>query len=364
MPSPIPRETFLREVATRAERTGQWLLAEEHVPVVSLSRLRETACAYVERPGKRLRPAVLLFACAAVGGNEEQALPAAAAVELFHTWSLVHDDIIDNDDLRRGQPTAHRLAGTLAAEQLGLAPAAAAHYGQSAAILAGDIQLAWAMRMLLRCRDQGVSADVVLDLLARLTDQLAPQLIDGEMLDVEFSHRSPDELSEKEILNMQELKTGTLLGYAASAGACIGTGRGYRDCPEAQALDAFARACGIAFQLQDDILGIVGNEAQLGKPIGSDLREGKATVLILHALRQANGREGDLLRRVLGNPQAPTDDIAKATQLLTDLGSIEHTRGLAREYIAGARTHLGELPPSPSRDLLEAWGEFLFDRSF
>jgi geranylgeranyl diphosphate synthase, type I len=364
MPSPLLRGAFLDEVALRAERTGQWLLAEEHNPVVSLSRLRETTRAYVARPGKRLRPAVLLFACAAVGGNEEQALPAAAAVELFHTWSLVHDDIIDNDDLRRGQPTAHRLAGTLAAEQLGLAPAAAAHYGQSAAILAGDIQLAWAMRMLVRCRDQGVSADVVLDLMARLTDQLAPQLIDGEMLDVEFSHRPPDELSEGEILNMQELKTGALLGYAASTGASIGTGRVYNDCPEARALNAFGRACGIAFQLQDDILGIVGDERQLGKPIGSDLREGKATVLILHALRHANGRDGDLLRRVLGNPQAPADEVAKATQLLTYLGSLEHTRVLARQYIAGAREHLAELPPSPSRDLLEAWGEFLFDRKF
>ncbi len=360
---PVSRDIFLQAVAERATRTGKWLLAEENIPALTLSRLSETARAYVERPGKRLRPAVLLFACAAVGGDEEQALPAAAAVELFHTWSLVHDDIIDNDDLRRGQPTAHRLAEALAVGQLGLAPAAAAHYGQSAAILAGDIQLAWAVRMLLRCRDRGVGAEVVLDLMARLADQLAPQLIDGEMLDVEFSHLPVDQVKEAAVLDMLEKKTGVLLGYAASTGACIGTGLPYADCAPAQSLAAFARACGVAFQLQDDILGIVGNERQLGKPIGSDLREGKATVLVLHALEQATPGQRDLLGRVLGNPHAPASEVAAATDLLRKLGSIEYAQALARQFLTKARTHLGALAPSPARDLLEAWAEYLFDRA-
>jgi len=359
---PVSRADFLQAVAERAARTGEWLLAAENIPALTLSRLSETAQAYVRRPGKRLRPAVLLFACAAVGGDEEQALPAAAAVELFHTWSLVHDDIIDNDDLRRGQPTAHRFAEALATSQLGLTPAAAQHYGQSAAILAGDIQLAWAVRMLLRCRDRGVQAEVVLDLMARLADQLAPQLIDGEMLDVEFSHLPITQVSEAEVLGMLEKKTGVLLGYAASTGACIGTGLPYDDCPQAQALNAFARACGVAFQLQDDILGIVGDERQLGKPIGSDLREGKATVLVLHALQQANASQEDRFHQVLGNPEATADDVAAATALLRDLGSIEHAQSLARRFLATAQQHLAILPPSPARDLLSAWAEFLFDR--
>ena len=360
---PVSREVFLHELALRAERTSALLLDPELGPRLSLERLGETARAYVERPGKRLRPALLLFSCAALGGDEEQALPAAAAVELFHTWSLVHDDIIDNDDLRRGKPTAHRLAAALASEQLGLPPAAASHYGQSAAILAGDVLLAWAMRMLLRCRDRGVAADVVLDLAARLADRLAPQLIDGEMRDVEFSRRPLAALSEEDVLRMQEGKTGALLGYAASAGACIGAGRIHDDCPGARALDAFGRACGIAFQLQDDILGVVGDERQLGKPIGSDLREGKATVIVLHALRRADPGQQRLLRDVLGRPRAPSARIGEATRLLVELGSIDHARALAQHYIAEARAHLAELPPSSARALLAIWAECLVDRT-
>jgi geranylgeranyl diphosphate synthase type I len=355
---------LLQEVALRASRTGELLAAEENIPVVTLSRLDRTTRAYVERPGKRLRPAVLLFACAAVGGDESQALPAAAAVELFHNWSLVHDDIIDNDDLRRGQPTAHRLAAALAREQLGLETASAEHYGQSAAILAGDLILAWAVRMLLRCRDRGVSPDVVLDLMARLADQLAPQLIDGEMLDVEFSHLSVEQVTEDRILHMLELKTGALLGYAASAGACIGKGQPHDRCPEAQSVASFARAAGVAFQLQDDILGIVGDERQLGKPIGSDLREGKATVIVRHALRQANSTQRDQLLATLGNPTASKEAIALAGRLLRELGSIGYAQTKARAYIEHARQNLGQLPPSPARDLLAAWGDYLFERTF
>jgi geranylgeranyl diphosphate synthase type I len=360
----ISRDAFLREVAARAQLTGEWLGSAELIPAVSLSRLDRAMRAYVERPGKRLRPAVLLFSCAAVGGDEAQALPAAAAVELFHTWSLVHDDIIDNDDLRRGQPTAHRLAASLACEQLGLSPERAEHYGQSAAILAGDLQLSWAVRMLLRCRDQGVSADVVLDLMARLADHLAPQLIDGEMLDVEFSHLPIDQVTEAQVLHMLELKTGTLLGYAASAGACIGTACTYDQCPAAQSLDAYARACGIAFQLQDDILGIVGDEKQLGKPIGSDLREGKATVLVLHALREASPSQRRDLALLLGNDQGTPAQIEGAIQLLRELGSIDYASAMARTYIDHAMANLQTIPPSPAHDLLAAWGEFLFDRTF
>lgn len=360
---PVSRDIFLEALAARAERVGQWLLTEDDVPV-TLGRLRQTARAYVERPGKRLRPAILLFACAAVGGDEEQALPAAAAVELFHNWSLVHDDIIDQDDFRRGQPTAHRLAATLAGQELGLAPAAAGHYGQSAAILAGDLLLARAIRLLLRCRDRNVPPEVVLDLAARMAGHLAPELIDGEMIDVECSHRPLGQVGENDILPMLERKTGALLGYAAAAGACIGRGRTYDQCPEARSLDAFARACGVAFQLQDDILGLVGDERRLGKPVGSDLREGKATVPLLHALRHAAPGQRERLGQIVGNPRAVPGELAFATALVRELGGIDHARNLARTYLDTARKHLDSLPGTPARAWIEAWADFLSDRSF
>jgi geranylgeranyl diphosphate synthase type I len=203
---------------------------------------------------------------------------------------------------------------------------------------------------------------VVVDLASRMAGNLTPELIDGEMLDVEFSHRRLGQTGEEEILRMLERKTGALLGYAAAAGACIGCGKTWTDCPQARDLDGFGRACGIAFQLQDDILGLVGDERSLGKPIGSDLREGKATVPLLHALRHAGPEQRRTFERTIGNPQAPAGDLAATTALIRELGGIAHAQRLAKTYLEAAQHHLEPIPESPAKAWIQAWAEFLFNR--
>jgi geranylgeranyl diphosphate synthase type I len=363
MPEPSP--DILRQETERCRQlTDAVLLDPKYRARFRPEHLQRAVYAYIERPAKRLRPALLLLCCGAVGGNEWQALPAAAAVELFHTWTLVHDDIIDNDALRRGLPTVHVEAAGWATAEFAAAPAAAAAYGRDVAILAGDVQQAWATAMLLECAERGVPARIVLGLVGRLQTVLNHRLIEGEMLDVQLSYRRLDSVSEEEVLRMIGLKTGVLLEYCAAAGAAIGCGRLPGEDPVVDALGEFAHLCGVAFQLQDDVLGVTGDQTKLGKPLGSDIREGKATTIVLHALRTAAAPQAAVILRALGRAEAPAAEVDAVRQVLLELGSIEYTRALAERHVGQALVRLHEaVPASPQRDLLAAWARSMTGRA-
>ncbi|MEW5959967.1 MAG: polyprenyl synthetase family protein, partial [Chloroflexota bacterium] len=134
--------------------------------------------------------------------------------------------------------------------------------------------------------------------------------------------------------------------------------------PAVRNIAAFCGKCGIAFQLQDDILGIVGDESKLGKPVGSDIREGKRTTITLKAFREAGPAQRDRLKGILGNPKATNDDINVAANLLRELGGIEYTQNLARGYLDEALPLLAPLPQSEYKDLLLQWAEYLVERKF
>lgn len=320
--------------------------------------LREAALAYPDAGGKRLRPALLLAACRLAGGDPAAAVPAAAAVELFHTWTLVHDDIIDNDSLRRGRPTAHALAAGRAAEALGYEAEAARLYGRDNAILAGDLLHAWSAALF---AETDAEPRLVLGLLREMEAEVVPDLVRGEMLDILYSRQDPATLSEAEVLEMMRLKTGVIMAFAARAGAAVGAGRPPEELPLAAALAEIAWRSGIGFQLQDDILGIVGDEASLGKPVGSDIREGKRTVILLHALRHA--RERDELRRLLAAPALGEAEVARIRAIFEASGSIARAQELANEQLGLVRTLLAALPDSPHRAWFGAWTDFMLDRN-
>lgn len=363
MPEPSP-DTLRHEIERCRQLTDAVLLDPRYQARFRPEHIRRAVYAYIERPAKRLRPALLLLCCGAVGGDEQQALPAAAAVELFHTWTLVHDDIIDNDALRRGLPTVHVEAAGWAAKEFGSAPDAAAAYGRDVAILAGDVQQAWATAMLLECAERGVPERIVLGLVGRLQTVLNHRLIEGEMLDVQFSYRPIESCREADVLEMIRLKTGVLLEYCAVAGAAIGCQRLPGEAPVVAALGEFAHLCGIAFQLQDDILGVTGEQAKLGKPLGSDIREGKATTIILHALRTATAPQAAAIRQALGRAEASAAEVDAVRQVLVERGSIEYTRGLAERFVGQALARLHQaVPAAPQRDLLEAWARSMTARA-
>ncbi|OFX13467.1 MAG: hypothetical protein A2Z18_09150 [Armatimonadetes bacterium RBG_16_58_9] len=327
--------------------------------------LTDAVFAYIERPAKRLRPAVLMWSCGAVGGDEKAVLPAAAAVEMFHTWTLVHDDLIDNDDLRRGGPTVHALGKKFARENLGYDEERSAEYGRDLAILTGDSQHGWTISLLCECATNGaIDPRVILDVVYYLESHVVNTLIEGETLDVQYSRTPIEKLSPEDIVHMLWMKTGALYEFAARAGAMLGLNCSDEEHPMVEALSRFASRCGTAFQLQDDILGLMGKESQLGKPVGSDVREGKKTTIVYFSLKSASKEDRKFLLSTLGNRIATDSDVLAATELMVSLGAVEKTAAMALEHIDSALPELEILPDTPYKELLAAWAHFMIEREF
>jgi len=246
--------------------------------------------------GKRIRPVLMMAACEAVGTDGACVLPAACAIEMIHTYSLIHDDLpaMDDDDFRRGRPTNHKV------------------YGEATAILAGDALLTEAFVLLSNplVWDAAVESRTI----CRVIQQIAGAsgslgMVGGQVVDME-SEGQAIELAELEYIHRH--KTGALISAAISVGGLIGGAEAH----EEAALDAYGKAAGLAFQVADDILDIVGDQAELGKDVGSDQSRGKATYPALLGLDRARNYAQELKDRALqaleplGEAATPLREIA------------------------------------------------------
>ena len=351
------------ELAVVSRRIGEILAADSFPDTLRPDMLREAVRDYPAQGGKRLRPALLLWSCGLLGGDPDRAEFAAAAVEVYHNWTLVHDDIIDRDDTRRGRPTCHRSVAAAAQERLSLSSIDAARHGQDLAILAGDVQQAWANHLLLRSIETGTSPELALALLRRLQDGVNRDVISGEALDVEFCHRNWDTLAPAEIESMLYLKTGALLRYCAETGALLALGEAnFADDLRVAQLGDFAAAAGVAFQLRDDWLGLYGDAATLGKPIGSDLAEGKPTLLLLQAWNRLDTTGRTELRRWIGQPALTPCALENARRIIRECGAEKVVSERAAALSAQARTILQTFPDNPFRVRLIAWTDYLLGR--
>ncbi len=227
--------------------------------------------------GKRLRPMLVMLACGMFRDTIQHALPAAAAVEVFHNFTLLHDDIMDNALVRRGKPSVY------------------AKWGQNVAILSGDAMLICAYRLL-----SGVPA-AQLPRILQVFNEISLEVCEGQQYDMDFEQK--DKVSVVEYMRMIELKTSVLLAGSAVIGAILG---GASD-EECRKLRRFAIELGLAFQLQDDLLDSYGDE-RLGKAIGGDILEGKQTYLMITALSHADERTREVLRTVHRN-EMMSDDV-------------------------------------------------------
>lgn len=362
----------LRPALTAPDLRGELAKIADEVRALLLSTtgalghqdLRDASGHYTRGGGKMLRPAVLLWSAEAVGGDPTPALPAAAAVELFHTWTLVHDDIIDRDTRRRGVDAVHERYRKVARERLGTDDAAQAeHFGATMGILAGDVQQGLAVRLMTSLRHQGVRPDLVLELVEDMEHNVVTTLVEGEYLDVLFAHLPLERIRRDDIENMLWKKTGALLAFAARAGAMIGLNTADSSAEPVRALEFFASTCGVAFQLQDDILGVTGDPARTGKPVGGDLREGKRTVILAHAWQEADPGERALLADTLGHSGASEAQVSEAVRVLIRRGGIEAARKRARQLVERGRRELLRLDPGRARDLLAAWADYTIARS-
>ncbi len=290
---------------------------------------------YPEAGGKRMRPVMAILAAEAVGKRGKEALPFGCSLEIIHNFTLVHDDVIDKDPVRRGRPAVHIA------------------YDEPTAIIAGDALFAIAYDVL-------ASTDVDGERLRRLLHTVSDTVFlvaEGQQIDVDNEDRPT--VSREEYLGMVEKKTAVLFACAAEGGAIIGHGT------EKQIADMkeYARLLGIGFQIWDDVLGIKGDAKKVGKPIGSDIRNGKRTLIVVDALeRLANDKRIPVLTDALGNANASDEQVKAAVQLLEDIGSIEHARQFALDYAKRAKDLLSCLKDSEEKDMLREMVDYAVGR--
>jgi geranylgeranyl diphosphate synthase type I len=303
---------------------------EELLPLAHPRPLYQASRHLVDAGGKRLRPSMLLLAGEAAGGEDAMLAPAAVSIELIHNFTLIHDDIMDNADVRRGRPSVHKL------------------WGQSGAILAGDTLYSKAFQVLGMTKAR---PDLILGAMNMLS-QTCTAICEGQWLDMEFEAK--ERVCEAEYMEMIEKKTGVLYGASAGMGALLAGAA-----PSVvAALDEFGRLTGMGFQLQDDIIDLITPENVSGKRQGGDLIEAKKTLIVIHAF--AN----DVPVKVFGKKNATAEEIQEAISLLEKGGSIEYARCRAEEMVQKGKRALQVLPDSKAKATMLELADYMVRRRY
>jgi octaprenyl-diphosphate synthase len=279
--------------------------------------------------GKRLRPLLTVAASRLAGGREESALKLAAAVEFIHTATLLHDDVVDASQLRRGQTAAHLI------------------WGAPPAVLVGDFLFARAFELMVETGRMRA-----LEILARASRVIA----EGEVLQMSRAHDL--DLDQATYLEIITAKTAALFAAAAESG---GVSAGASDA-RSQALHDYGLNLGLAFQLADDALDYGGTTEALGKNAGDDFREGKATLPLILAAARAPARDRSFFERAIGRGEQTPEDFRHARELIMASGALEATLNLAGDYAGRAKRSLAAFAASDWRDGLEALADFAVNR--
>jgi len=295
--------------------------------------------------GKRIRPILFYFGYVLAGGkNIVEALKTSIAIELAHSCFLIHDDIIDQDDFRRGDLSMHYKYEKSFADKL--KEKKLEHFGISMGIIVGDLASTFGYEILI---NSDFSLDLKIKAIGRLNYIIA-NTIAGEALDVILAEHPNIKIDR--IFEMQKYKTAK---YTIEGPLHLGAILAGADEKFLESLSRFAVPVGIAFQIQDDIIGIFGDEKKIGKPVGSDIKEGKKTFLISKALEKANDDQKNILNSALGNKNISVEDVDKVRNIIVKTGSLEFSKTKARELIDGAKKSLNDL------DISEENKKFLCD---
>lgn len=272
--------------------------------------------------GKRLRPILLLLTTQAVGGNYRDALNAAIAVELLHNFTLIHDDVMDQDETRRGQPTVHK------------------KWDVDIAILSGDGLVALSYEYLLKTRSPAI------DQLGQLFSRALLEVCEGQALDKEFESKT--DVTPVEYFEMIQKKTAALLALCCELGAHIGGA----DAGTISSLREFGLNLGMAFQIQDDLLDIISEEKQLGKTWGSDIKRKKKTLLLIQAKKLADAANMAQIDEILSKKSISTADVIRMKKIFEDTGTLEHSRKLLARHFQKARDCLKPISSKSGKTLL------------
>ena len=304
-------------------------------------RLYDAASTYLTSGGKKLRPFLVIKSCEMFAGKEEKALPAAAAVELIHNFSLIHDDIMDNDEIRHGISTVHK------------------EYGLPIALIAGDILFSKAFQVLsLHGKKMGYD-DTIIAEMNRILSTACVHVCEGQGLDIQMasSNKIP---TIDEYLDMIRKKTASLfevscaLGVLCSAEPLVGN---------VDNLSKFGRFTGIAFQLIDDLIGVTGDPKLTGKAVGNDIREGKKTYPILLALEHADTNKREKIMKVFGFKGANRDYVEDAVYAISSLNIEQEVRRTAHDNMIKAFESIKSYNETSAKKALVSSAKFIVERS-
>lgn len=325
------------QIAESAEKVNRFI--EKVVDIEDEPKLLYRASRQiVDAGGKRLRPFLVLKSCKLVEGREEDAIPTAAALELLHTFTLIHDDIMDQDEKRRGVPTVHT------------------QWGVPIAIVAGDLLFAKVYEAITKYTDpKHVTPKRILQVLKEISEATVT-ICEGQTRDMMFE--SKETVSEEEYFEMIKSKTAALFETSARCGGILGGATKRQvDC-----LGEFGHYSGIAFQVIDDVLGLTADEKVLKKPVGNDVREGKRTLIVVYALEKASESQRKKILGTLGNKDASSEEIGETIELIESLGAIDYAKQLAEKYIKKAKKALASFPASEDREDLISLSDLIFAR--
>jgi octaprenyl-diphosphate synthase len=325
-PASLDRLTEL--IRPDLEQVNALILERMQSPV---SLIPQLAGHIIAAGGKRLRPMLTLASARMCGYRGQRHVTLAAAVEFIHTATLLHDDVVDASDLRRGLATANAV------------------WGNKPSVLVGDFLFSRAFQLMVE--DGSLE---VLDILSRASAVIA----EGEVLQLVTSNDLTT--TEEDYLRVIESKTAALFAAASRIGGVLGE----RGDGEERALEAFGRNLGIAFQLVDDVLDYSAREIELGKSIGDDFREGKITLPIVLAVRAADERERQFWRRTLEQLEQDESDLEHAIDLMHRHGTLAQTNARASLYAAEARRALALFRPGPEQAALDELIDFCLERAY
>jgi len=272
--------------------------------------------------GKRIRPVLVLMSCNLFSEKIDQAIDAAIGLEIFHNFTLLHDDIMDKADVRRGMPTVHK------------------KWNENTAILSGDAMFIKAYDFFLKCKSPKLHE------VLSVFNNTALEVCEGQQYDMEFENR--DHVSETEYIRMIELKTSVLLAAALKIGAIIGGANN----SDAELLYEFGRNIGLAFQLQDDLLDVYGNTEVFGKIIGGDIVANKKTFLLIKAKELAKNNEREILEKYLNDKNCLREEKVKAITSVYNTINIKNvTQNKIQEYHSKALEFLNKVSVSDERKI-------------
>ncbi|UCC93686.1 MAG: polyprenyl synthetase family protein [Thermoplasmata archaeon] len=335
-----PRATPAEVVAymtARKEDIEPYL--EEQLSIGHHPEVLKAIAYYPMAGGKRLRPVLTLAVADAISeGAGWRAMPFGCALELVHNFTLVHDDLMDEDSVRRGRPTLHTV------------------WDEASAINTGDILFALSFEVMTKTE----ADDATVRRLVTEASRTVFEIGEGQQWDMDFEGAEPGSVTEEDYLRMNEFKTGRLFEMASKGGARVAGA----DEALAQEMGLFAREMGIGFQIWDDYLDVYADQAKLGKDVGSDIRNGKHTLMAIRTLASASPEDRPVFLKAFGNADATEEEVASAIGVMERTGAVESARDTAKAYAARAEERLRLLHPSEHREFLRGLIYYMIARDY